>query len=272
MKGTLLKYPGSKNRIADKIIALFPDNYRGMTYLEPFFGSGTVFFRKAPSIIETINDLSGDVYNLFFQIRENGVELARLMENTPWSRQEYEEAFEKSNTDLENARRFLVRSWFSIGSNNSYRSGWRHNVKTDVKSLDTFEKLPDLIHEASYRLRVKKGNIVQIENKEAIILIEKYNRENVLMYLEPPYVLETRKNKKYYSQEMKDEDHINLCELINKSQAKIMLSGYDNEIYNRHLTNFRKTIIPAYDEKGNKRHEVLWTNYSATKELFEESF
>ena len=63
---TVLKYPGAKNRIAGTIIGLFPDGYRNMTYVEPFFGSGAVFFRKAPSAVETVNDLSGDVYNLFF--------------------------------------------------------------------------------------------------------------------------------------------------------------------------------------------------------------
>jgi hypothetical protein len=42
-----------------------------MTYLEPFFGSGSVFFRKIPSIIETLNDVDDEIYNLFLQIRNN---------------------------------------------------------------------------------------------------------------------------------------------------------------------------------------------------------
>jgi len=63
---SILKYPGSKNTIANKIISLFPDDYRNMTYIEPFFGSGSVFFKKAPSIVETINDLNKDIYNFFY--------------------------------------------------------------------------------------------------------------------------------------------------------------------------------------------------------------
>jgi len=159
---------------------------------------------------------------------------------------------------------------FSIGANNSCRSGWRHNIKTDAGNIEGFKKLPELIKEVSYRLRPKKGNIVQIENRDAFVLIEKYNRENVLMYLDPPYVLKTRKNKKYYAHEMKDEEHIKLCELINKSQAKIILSGYENDLYNLHLKNFKKTSVSSCDEKGNRRTEVLWINYSTTKELFDD--
>jgi DNA adenine methylase len=267
--GTILKYPGSKNQIADKIISLFPDDYRKMTYLEPFFGSGTVFFRKAPSVVETINDLDGDVYNLFLQIRNNSDELARLIENTPWSRQEYEESYIKTESDIENARRFLVRFWFAIGAKSYCRTGWRHNIKGNNGNIAAFGELPLLIKEVSYRLRPKGGNVVQIENRDALFLIEKYNRNEVLMYLDPPYILSTRKNKKIYKHEMADEDHIELCELIKNSSAKIVLSGYANNIYETHLSGFRRTEVQSYDEKGNKRIEILWTNFCTTGSLFD---
>ena len=273
LTGTILKYPGSKNKIADKIIALFPDNYRNMTYLEPFFGSGAVFFQKAPSIIETINDLNEEVYNFFKQVREHGELLAKLVEYTPWSRQELENALIQSESDIENARRFLVRCWFTIGSDGVTRyrsSGWSHNIKDNNGNIYSFAKLPAVIKDVSYRLMPKKDNCVQIENKDAFGLIEKYkNYENVLMYLDPPYVKSTLKVKKKYQVEMSDADHVRLCNLINTSKAKIILSGYENRIYDEHLQGFMKTGIQAYDIKGNKRLEVLWTNYSVANELFD---
>jgi len=259
--------------IADKIISLFPEDYRNMTYIEPFFGSGTVFFRKAPSIVETINDLNEDVYNLFLQIRVNADELSRLIENTPWSRQEYEESYDRVESETENARRFLVRCWFSIGADGSRGkgySGWRHNKISDNGNIAGFNQLPELIQGASSRLRPKNKNIVQIENQDAFTLIEKYNREYVLMYLDPPYILNTRKNRKKYSHEMTDEDHIRLCDLINDSKAKIILSGYENEIYESHLKNFNKIYISSFDESGNSGKEVIWQNYSVTLDLFSE--
>ena len=56
----VLKYPGSKWRIAGEIVARIPEHH---TYLEPFFGSGAVFFSKEPSRIEMINDLDNNVPN-----------------------------------------------------------------------------------------------------------------------------------------------------------------------------------------------------------------
>ena len=41
-----MKYPGSKWSIANWIISFFPPHH---TYLEPFFGSGAVLFKKPRS-------------------------------------------------------------------------------------------------------------------------------------------------------------------------------------------------------------------------------
>ena len=49
MKG-VLKYPGAKNRIAEWICGNIPQHN---VYLEPFFGSGAVFFNKKQEKIET---------------------------------------------------------------------------------------------------------------------------------------------------------------------------------------------------------------------------
>lgn len=87
---SILKYPGSKWRIAQWIISHFPKHH---SYLEPFFGSGAVFFNKKPSNIETINDLDLNVVNLFRCIRENPVKLSKIVEATPYSRYEYDQAY-----------------------------------------------------------------------------------------------------------------------------------------------------------------------------------
>ena len=113
----ILKYPGSKWRIADKLVALIPEHH---TYLEPFFGSGAVFFRKPPSAIELINDLDDNIPNLFRCIRDMPEELSRIVATTPYARYEYERAFD--NTDesdsLRKAADFLITCWQGHGFRN----------------------------------------------------------------------------------------------------------------------------------------------------------
>lgn len=50
----VFRYPGSKWSIAEWIISHFPEGYEKMVYLEPFLGSGAVFFNKQPGAVETI--------------------------------------------------------------------------------------------------------------------------------------------------------------------------------------------------------------------------
>lgn len=114
----VLKYPGSKWRLADWIVSLMPPH---KSYLEPFFGSGAVFFKKPPSRIETINDLDGEIVNLFRCIRERSEKLARAVALTPYSREEYELAWRHRRTpstvdNVERARLTLVRYWQTHGS------------------------------------------------------------------------------------------------------------------------------------------------------------
>jgi len=261
---TVIKYPGSKNSMAQWIIQHFPAGYESMTYLEPFFGSGCVFFNKKPSQIETLNDIDSEVFNLFTQIRENTEQLIFLVENTAWSRNEYVLAFEKCDCQIEMARRFLVRAWFSIGSAYMDKSSIRMNIDRATGGHDYFhQKLPETLREISKRLKSAPGHYVQIENRNVFELIPKYDRENVLMYLDPPYVSDTRKHKKIYKYEMNDSDHKQLLEMIIDLKANVIISGYENELYNKYLEKWNKSLNVSTDEAGNKRIECLWFNYNS---------
>ena len=95
----LLKYPGAKNRLAPWIVSHIPPH---KVYCEPFLGSGAVFLNKEPSYNEILNDLDDDIYNFFKVVREQSEELCRLIEATPYSRNEYSNAFnDESISDLE---------------------------------------------------------------------------------------------------------------------------------------------------------------------------
>ena len=100
----VFRYPGSKWSIAQWIIAHFPADYEKLVYLEPFAGSGAVFFNKKPGVVETINDMDGEVVNLFRVLRDQPEDLKRLLELTPYSREEYDTAFEPCDDPLEKAR------------------------------------------------------------------------------------------------------------------------------------------------------------------------
>lgn len=264
---TVLKYPGSKWSTAKWIISFFPPGYERMTYLELYFGSGAVFFNKKRSVIETINDLDSNVVNLFKVIRERPQELARLVEFTPWSREEYRASYEMTGDSLEDARRFLVRMWQAIGAKSSDSTGWRNNIKGNNGNLTQFSlRLPTSILEVSSRLKHTGSSLVQIENQPALQLIERCNRENVLMYVDPPYLLSTRSGR-IYKHEMSDHDHEELLGALLGYKGKVIISGYDNQLYNARLNNWHKKSIGCNAEGGRSAIETIWMNYEPVQQL-----
>lgn len=127
-----IRYPGSKWAIADWIISHFPEGYEKMVYLEPFAGSGAVFFNKNPGAVETVNDLDSDIVNLFRVLREYPAELKQALVLTPYSREEYDLSFEPCEDPLEKARRYMVRTTQAIGAKMDGKCGWRNHKQMKI--------------------------------------------------------------------------------------------------------------------------------------------
>ena len=252
----ILRYHGAKWRIARWIIDKFPEHH---SYIEPFFGSGAVFFKKDPAPIETINDISGDVVNLFRVVREQSDNLARAVFATPYSREEYEQCCISSSDDpVERARIFLVLHWQGFGYRDCTKSGWKRDVngREAAYAMREWYRLPYSIISVVDRLKT-----AQIECRPALDLIQEYNKPNVLIYCDPPYVMETRRGKQY-ANEMTDQDHVRLLKALNDHKGTVAISGYDCNLYREMLSGEKWTRyeINALAERGAHRTEVLWLN------------
>lgn len=260
----ILKWPGCKWRIANQIVDLLPPH---KIYLEPFFGSGAIFFSKAPCNTEVLNDLDSEVTNLFKCIRDLPDELARLVNFTPYSRDEYKQSYNRSGTALERARQFLVRANMARAGMQYYSSAWRHSgpvLGAVCKQCVTgdWNSIPSKILEAAERLKD-----AEIENTDAIKLIEKYNHKDCLIYADPPYLLSTRRQR-YYNVEMtEDKQHEELIRVLKEHSGPVLLSGYDSELYNDLLTGWSRKDIKTSAEQGKTRVEVIWANYDLTEQI-----
>lgn len=270
MIGPVLKYPGSKWRMADWIVENMPKHG---TYLEPFFGSGAAFFTKKPSHIETINDLDQNIIKFFRILREQPEELARLIEFTPWSRVEYEDLltsaasenyFKTTDSELENARRLMVRLSMGFGSKTSDRTGWRSNIQSKVggSASTIWKSMPARIRSAAERLKD-----AQIECRPAMDLIKRYNYPEVLIYADPPYMFGTRFEKRQYKHEMSDVNHAELIEALNNHSGTVLLSGYACDFYDDKLKHWTRKTTKSWAEGGRQREEVLWINPAAARGL-----
>lgn len=272
MSGPSLKYPGAKwgsqGSTARWICSMLPSH---KTYVEPFFGSGAVFFTKRPSANEYINDLSGDVVNLFQVMREQPDDLARLIDLTPYARDEQQQAFEPCTDPLERARRMLIRHWMTVGGNGGARGkAWRHSGAAGRRGKNCpqeWENLPARIYAHAKRLKM-----AHIENRPALEILGRLNHPETLAYIDPPYLGDTRHGR-MYAEEMQDEaQHIELLDFLAQDwQGMAVVSGYAHPLYDEALANWQRFTRQATAEMGQARTEVLWLSPNCDHSLFAES-
>lgn len=251
----ILNYPGAKWGMAKEIASIMPTH---RSYLEPFFGSGAVLFNKPPSAIETVNDLDGDIINFFKVLRDHPAELAEAISLTPYAREIFDDAHENRGEDeFDQAFRFAIRSRMGHGFKTYQKTGFKIDVFARERSycVETWNKMPELLFEAAARLKQ-----VQIENRPALELIKKFNYNNVLIYADPPYLLNTRGGKQYRC-EMTEQDHVDLLAALFDHKGYVILSGYPSEMYDRELRGWRKIERRSYNQNSDPRTEVLWCNF-----------
>lgn len=248
--------------MADWIISFFPEH---QTYLEPFFGSGAVLFTKQRSQLETINDIDGEIVNLFKVIRERPDELAHMIKFTPHSREEYYQSYLEAEDELERARRLIVRLWQGRGGKTSHRTGWRSMIEMNGPLPGKeWLRFPEKIAAVAERLIG-----VQIENQSAVDLIKRYSRQSVLIYADPPYILATRTTSSY-KHEMTEDNHAELLKVLDKHPCPVVLSGYAHPMYDERLQHWRRETKRAKAEAGAIREEVLWINPIAAEHGFKQ--
>jgi site-specific DNA-adenine methylase len=111
---------------------------------------------------------------------------------------------------------------------------------------------------------------VVTKNMDAIELLGQVtDNKNAVVYLDPPYVAETRICKDVYSYECNNQYQVNLIHSIRDAKCKIVLSGYDNELYDKELgEGWEKIIIAGNTYKYSspspikpKAQEIVWINY-----------
>jgi DNA adenine methylase len=263
-------YYGAKQRLARYIVEQFPPHN---AWVEGFCGSAALTMAKKPSPIEVINDLDGQIVNLFLQIRNNPEALCKVVSLTPYAREEFENArIPKEGLDsLERARRFLVSTMMTVnGTIGSGHCGFSFSQSYTREGkearVNRWYNLPEKISKVVERLRG-----VRVENRDARELLTMFSdRPATLVYLDPPYY--TKRDHGYVIDAKDHKFHFQLLDACLKAKCMLIISAYKNDLYEELLTRekgWSKTEICTHTRstKGKvfERTEILWMNSHYTK-------
>ena len=261
-----LRYFGGKSRIAPWIISHFPPH---TTYVELFGGAASVLLNKPRSTIEVYNDLNSRVVSFFRVLRTQPHELLRLLQLTPYSREEYQLAQVVSPDPLEDARRLVIISGQgNRGAGCIDAGGWRW-MKNDSRIRTPAHDWIRMDHLLSIAERMQQ---VQIEHDDAAAVARRYDSPHALFYVDPPYLPETRNIRwtgDNYTHDMTAAQHEELSQVLHSLQGYVVLSGYHHPLYDHlyHDWTIRQHSVTLHARRshGKKATEVLWLSPNANR-------
>jgi DNA adenine methylase len=279
----VLRYHGGKFRLAHRLISIFPPH---QIYTEAFGGGASVLMLKPRSAAEIYNDLDGEVVNVFrvLQNRRKAKRLTELLRLTPFAREEFKLSYKQARTDVERARRTIVRSFMGFGSDSITRmkascagfntrlsstmgTGFRWNAnERHTTPASDWRNFPN-----SIELFVERLQGVTIEHRDAADILRKMDTEDTLHYLDPPYPISTRQTvngtslKHRYRHEMLDSDHENLAATVMALRGMVVISSYASELYRRLYAGWNTLSWTSgqFCNASSKRTETVWLNEAA---------
>jgi DNA adenine methylase len=267
MREPFLKWPGGKRWLVHQYASLFPLEYR--RYLEPFLGSGAVFFHLTPPHA-VLSDTNTELVNAYQCLKRHPKVIERRLaelQQKHSKRLYYCIRATRPNGPIEQAVRFLYlnRTCF----NGIYRVNLRgeFNVPIGTKELVAY---PDgYLQEVATYLRHASIRAADFEET-----IDKAESDD-FVFVDPPYTVMHNNNNfvKYNAKLFSWKDQIRLASAVKRAArrgAAVMISNADHrsvrELYKgfgiHHRVN-RTSILAADLDHRRKTTELLITSYRA---------
>ncbi len=260
-------YFGGKYRLLPNLIKYIPQGLG--CYVEPFFGSGTLFF-SAPRWAknEIVNDWNRDIYNFFCVLRARYPSLKRLLHYTPYDVQTFSQAKriikEKKAAPVYRAWALYVTVQMSIMNN---RRSFSRGI-VDKNKPREFQEIVKRLEYCTERLKD-----VLIENEDAAKIIRRYDSPRTFFYLDPPYLNvknQSSMEASYHRIIPDEQSHKDLLSIAIEAKGFVLVSNYHNPLYDDmlkdwHIEEIKINVITTSGDRRKRGKvqevtEVLWSN------------
>ncbi|WP_303319428.1 DNA adenine methylase [Enterobacter asburiae] len=210
----IVPWIGGKRRLAKHILPLFPAH---TCYVEPFCGAAALYFLKTPSKTEVINDINGELVNLYRVVKHHLEEFVRQFKWALVSRQIYkwlQDTPEETLTDIQRAARFYYLQKQAFGGKVA-----DHSFGTSTTSAPRFNLLRIEEELSMAHLRLSRTLIEHLDWHQCI---ERYDRPHTLFYCDPPYW-----GTEGYGVEFGLENYDHMADLARRIKGKMIISVND---------------------------------------------
>jgi len=253
MAKPIIPWIGGKRRLAKTILPLFPAHE---CYVEPFAGGAALFFIKQPSNVEVLNDINGDLINLYRVVKHHLEEFIRQFKWALISRQMFawlKQTNVDTLTDIQRAARFYYLQRMAFGGkvdNQSFGTATTSGPRLNLLRIE--EEL------SAAHLRLSR---VYIEHLSWHECVRRYDRPHTIFYLDPPYW-----GTVGYGVEFDFDQYVLMAELARTIKGKMVVSVNDITEMRDVFSGFRMSTADIVytvggGDKGKAVKELIIRNF-----------
>lgn len=251
----IIPWLGGKRRLADKLIPQFPAH---TCYVEVFAGGAALYFLRPPAEVEVINDINGELVNLYRVVQNHLEEFVRQFKWALSSRDLFKwlkDTPTKTLTDIQRAARFYYLQHHAFGGKVDGQAWGTATTQPPVNLLRIEESL------SAAHLRLSQS---YIENMDWHKCMTRYDREHTFFYLDPPY-WETAG----YGVEFGIEEYEKMATMLRNLKGKAIVSLNDHPDIRRIFAEFEMDTVPIKysvggGDKAVDRMEVIIYSWDRT--------
>lgn len=262
MATPIIPWIGGKRRLADRLIPQFPPH---TCYVEVFAGGAALYFMRPPAQVEVINDINGELVNLYRVVKNHLEEFVRQFKFALSSRDVFkwlQDTPPATLTDIQRAARFFYLQQHAFGGKVDGQSWGTATTAPPINLLRIEENL------SAAHLRLAQA---YIENLDWVACIDRYDRTHTFFYMDPPY-WETEG----YGVAFGLDQYEKMAEKLRNLKGKAIVSLNDHPDIRRIFAGFQIDTVPirynvAGGGKAVDRQEVViysWNRESEPAGLF----
>lgn len=226
MSAPIIPWIGGKRRLADRLLPLFPPHD---CYVEVFCGAAALYFLRQPARVEIVNDVNGDIVNLYRVVQHHLEEFVRQFKWALSSRQIFtwlKSTRPETLTDIQRAARFYYLQQLCFGGR---VEGQTFGVATTAPPGLNLLRLEESLSAAHLRL-----SSTTIESLDWAACVDRYDRPHTFFYMDPPY-WETEG----YGVPFPMEQYHLMAEKLRRLQGKALVSLNDHPAMREAFAGFQ---------------------------------
>jgi len=246
----IIPWLGGKRRLADTLLTRFPAH---TCYVEVFAGGAALYFLRHPAEVEVINDVNGELVNLYRVVKHHLEEFVRQFKWSLASREMFkwlQLTVPATLTDIQRAARFFYLQHNAFGGRVESQSWGTATTAPPVNLLRIEENL------SAAHLRLASAYIENLDWQECI---RRYDRPHSFFYMDPPY-WETEG----YGMAFPWEEYERMADVLSTLKGKALVSLNDHPDVRRAFQGFQMEAVDisytlAVGKAAERRELIIYS-------------